>query len=64
MPRNQFQRMVFAFLAVLLTVHGYVFYSLYVVNGDTLMQINHADSVLHAIRAQGGVYMFGRMLPI
>lgn len=64
MPRNQFQRMVFAFLTVLVTVHGYVFYSLYVVNGSTLMQINNADSVLHAINAQGGVYMFGRMLPI
>ena len=37
MPRNQFQRMVFAFLTVLVTVHGYVFYSLYVVNGNTLM---------------------------
>ena len=59
MPRNQFQRMVFAFLTVLVTVHGYVFYSFYVVNGSTLMQINDADSVLHAINAQGGVYMFG-----
>ena len=29
MPRNQFQRMVFAFLTVLVTVHGYVFYSAY-----------------------------------
>ena len=64
MPRNQFQRMVFAFLTVLVTVHGYVFYSLYVVNGNTLMQINNADSVLHAINTQGGVYMFGNMLPI
>lgn len=64
MPKNQFQRMVFAFLTVLVTVHGYVFYSLYVVNGSTLMQINNADSVLYAINAQGGVYMFGRMLPI
>lgn len=64
MPRNQFQRMVFAFLTVLVTVHGYVFYSLYVINGNTLMQINNADSVIHAINAQGGVYMFGNMLPI
>ena len=64
MPRNQFQRMVFAFLTVLVTVHGYVFYSLYVVNGSTLMQINDADSVIHAINAQGGVYMLGNMLPI
>lgn len=64
MPRNQFQRMVFAFLTVLITVHAYVFYSLYVVNGNTLMAVTGADSVLHAIRQQGGVYMFGRMLPI
>ena len=64
MPRNQFQRMFFAFVTVLITVHAYVFYSLYVVNGNTLMQVTGAGSVLSAIRAQGGVYMFGRMLPI
>lgn len=64
MPQNQFQRMVFAFLTVLVTVHGYVFYSLYVVNGSLLIQITGADSVIHAINAQGGVYMFGRMMPI
>ena len=64
MPRNHFQRMVFAFLTVVITVHAYVFYSLYVVNGKLLMEINAADSVIHAINAQGGVYMFGRMLPI
>lgn len=64
MPRNQFQRMVFAFLTVLVTVHAYVFYSLYVVNGSVLMQITGADSVIHAINAQGGVYMFGKMLPV
>lgn len=64
MPRNQFQRMVFAFLTVVITVHAYVFYSLYVVNGATLMEINNASGVLEAIRIQGGVYMFGRMLPI
>lgn len=64
MPKNQFQRMVFAFLTVLVTVHAYVFYSLYVVNGATLMQVTGADSVIHALEAQGGVYMFGRMVPI
>ena len=64
MPTNQFQRMVFAFLTVLVTVHAYVFYSLYVVNGSTLMQVTGVDSVLHALEMQGGVYMFGRMLPI
>lgn len=56
--------MVFAFLTVLVTVHGYVFYSLYVVNGSTLMQVTGADSVLRALNAQGGVYTFGRMMPI
>lgn len=64
MPRNQFQRIVFAFLTVLITVHAYVFYSLYVVNGQTLMNLTGESSVLNAIRAQGGVYMFGKMCPI
>ena len=56
--------MVFAFLTVLVTVHAYVFYSLYVINGNTLMKITGTDSVMHAINAQGGVYMFGKMLPV
>ena len=64
MPRNQFQRMIFALITVIITVHAYVFYSLYVVNGSTLMEITGADSVIHAIHAQGGVYIFGKMLPI
>jgi hypothetical protein len=64
MPRNQFQRMIFAFITVIITVHAYVFYSLYVINGSTLMTINNASSVLEGIRIQGGVYMFGHMMPI
>lgn len=64
MPRNQFQRMIFALITVIITVHAYVFYSLYVVNGETLIRVTGADSVLHAIEGQGGVYMFGKMLPI
>ena len=64
MPRNQLQRMFFAFVTVLVTVHAYVFYSLYIVNGSLLMEVNNATSVLAAIRAQNGVYMFGRYLPI
>lgn len=64
MPRNQFERMIFALLTVIVTVHGYVFYSLYVVNGSLLMELNGADSVLAAIANQGGVYMFGRFCPI
>ena len=64
MPRNQLQRTIFALLTVLVTVHAYVFYSLYVVNGNLLMTENHATSVLTAIGKQGGVYMFGAFLPI
>lgn len=64
MPRNQFQRMVFAFLTVVVTVHAYVFYSLYVVNGSTLMAVTGASGVLEAIALQGGVYMCGRFVPI
>ncbi len=64
MPRNQFQRMFFAFVTVIVTVHAYVFYSLYVVNGNLLMEMNNANSVIAAINTQGGVYMLGRFLPI
>lgn len=64
MPRNQIQRMVFAFITVVVTVHAYVFFSLYVVNGSTLMALNNTDSVIGAINAQGGVMMFGNYLPI
>lgn len=64
MPSNQKERMLFAFLTVLITVHAYVFYSLYVVNGSAIMTAAGASSVLEAINLQGGVYMFGRMVPI
>lgn len=64
MPRNQFQRMFFAFVTVIVTVHAYVFYSLYVVNGSLLMEMNNTNSVIAAINTQGGVYMFGKFLPI
>lgn len=64
MPRNQFQRMIFALITVIITVHAYVFYSLYVVNGNTLMTVNSASSVIGAINTQGGVYILGRFMPI
>lgn len=56
--------MMFALMTVIVTVHAYVFYSLYVVNGSTLMNVTGADSVLGAVNAMGGVYMLGRNLPI
>ncbi len=64
MPRNRAQKMIFALITVIITVHAYVFYSLYVVNGATLMEVTGASSVLGAIRANGGVYMIGRVVPI
>lgn len=64
MPKNQFQRMVFAFITVVITVHAYVFYSLYVVNGSTLITVNGTAGVIEALHKQGGVYMLGGYLPI
>lgn len=64
MPTTNFQRKIFAFITVVITVHAYVFYSLYVVNGSTLMEINGTYGVIEAINKQGGVYMFGSYLPI
>ncbi len=64
MPTNQFQKMLYAFLTVLVTVHAYVFYSLYVVNGSAIMLANNKTSVIDAINTQGGVYMFGNYMPI
>ena len=52
MPRNLFERTMFALMTVIVTVHSYVFYSLYVVNGSILMEINQAHSVLEAINSQ------------
>ena len=64
MPRNQFQRMMFAFITVVITVHAYVFYSLYVVNGSALMELNQTTGVIAALKKQGGVYMCGTYLPV
>lgn len=70
MPKNQAQRMFFAFVTVLITVHAYVFFSLYVINGSTLLtyanqtsqtQISH---VLDAIQVLGGIEVFGNRIPI
>lgn len=64
MPRNFSQKLVFALLTVLITVHAYVFYSLYVVNGDLFMSLTGAPSVLSAIDAMGGVSLLGHAVPI
>ena len=64
MPKTKLQRMMFALMTVIITVHAYVFYSLYVVNGTELMNVTDTDSVIGAVNAMGGVYMLGRNLPI
>lgn len=70
MPRNQAQRMIFALITVVITVHAYVFYSLYVINGSTLTtyaslvagtQVNH---VIEAISTLGGIEVLGKRVPI
>lgn len=62
--QNQIQHLVYALITVAITVHAFVFYSLYVVEGDVLMRSTGTTSVLQAIGSQGGVYMFGSHLPI
>lgn len=62
--QNQIQHLVYALITVVITVHAFVFYSLYVVEGDVLMRSTGTTSVLQAIGSQGGVYMFGSHLPI
>ncbi len=64
MPRNQFQRMVFAFITVVITVHAYVFYSLYVIHGSMFMSLTGESGVLAAIGKMGGVPVFGTPVPI
>ena len=64
MPRNQFERMMFALMTVIVTVHAYVFYSLYVVNGSTFIQMTGEAHVLDAVAKMGGVSVLGRMVPI
>lgn len=64
MPRNQFQRMIFALITVVITVHAYVFYSLYVINGGMFMALTGESGVIAAINKLGGVYVFGSPIPI
>lgn len=64
MPKKQFQRMIFALLTVIVTVHAYVFYSLHVVNGSFFSSIEGASGVLDGVRLNGGVMMFGHTFPI
>ena len=64
MPKNQAQRMMFALITVIITVHAYVFYSLYVIHGSLFMAITGESGVIAAINAMGGVPVFGHGVPI
>ena len=64
MPQTKFQRFIFALITVVITVHAYVFYSLYVENGAYFTSIPGATGVLHGIQLNGGVMMFGKLFPI
>ena len=70
MPRNQAQRMFFAFVTVLVTVHAYVFYSLYVINGNIFTEYasmasgTQVSHVLQAISILGGVEVLGKHIPV
>lgn len=55
---------MFALMTVIVTVHAYVFYSLYVINGGYFSSIEGATGVLHGVELNGGVMMFGRTFPI
>lgn len=70
MPQNQAQKMFFAFITVLITVHAYVFYSLYVINGGALTEyasLAAGTQVIHvipAINILGGIEVMGNRIPI
>ena len=64
MPQNKKEQAIFAFITVIITVHAFVFYNLYVVNGNELMSISGKTTVISAINSLGGVYILGHYLPI
>lgn len=64
MPTNKFQKMMFALITVIITVHAYVFYSLYVIHGGMFMELTGETGVIAAINKMGGVPVFGTPVPI
>ena len=56
--------MMFALFTVIVTVHAYVFYSLYVINGDTFTAMTGEAHVLKAIQTMGGISVLGHSVPI
>lgn len=64
MKNSILQRMLYSFITVMITVPAFVFYSVYVVEGDALKAMSGINSVWGTIKAQGGLFMFGRILPV
>ena len=58
------QNLLYTFITVLLTVSGFIFYSVYTINGQTFMAVTGEKSVLDAVDAMGGLYVFGTHMPI
>lgn len=71
MPQSKFQKAMYALITVVITVHAYVFYSLYVLHGPSFVEwasfipgMEGNTSVLAAINALGGVTVCGMQMPI
>ena len=64
MPKNQFQRVIYAVLTVIVTVHAFVFFSLYVVNGDFFASLSTTGSVIDGINNNGGIMLCNEKMPI
>lgn len=64
MKKEKLKQPAYSFITVLLTVCAFVFYSVYVVEGDTLMLATGKNGVLAAVKSLGGIYMFGTIIPI
>ncbi|MBD5558814.1 MAG: hypothetical protein HDQ87_00415 [Clostridia bacterium] len=70
MPTNQRERFLFAAITVLITVHAYVFYSIFICNGESLteyasmMSARSVPTVAEAIAVLGGISVFGTTVPV
>lgn len=64
MPKSKFQKAIFALITVIITVHAYVFFSLYVVNGSFFASFSEHGGVIDGINAIGGVGAFGTNMGI
>ena len=64
MKNSILQRILYSFITVLITVPAFVFYSVYVLEGEALKKSSGINSVWGTIKAQGGLYMMGKIIPV